>query len=145
MLRELCLRYERTRPAFRPADLEPLRDYAFPGNVRELRNLIERSLLRTDPQAPFLALDLGWLRSKSPPQAALAQASDRSSGSSSGGPRVFTTLEEQEYQLIAQALRDERGAIRRAAARLGLTHQALLRRLQKWPELRESGSPSPPH
>jgi DNA-binding NtrC family response regulator len=50
--------------------------------------------------------------------------------------RVLTPIEAQEYQLIAAALRDEGGGIRRAATRLGLTHQALLRRLQKWPELR---------
>ncbi len=30
---------------------------------------------------------------------------------------------------------------RAAAARLGITHQALLRRLEKWPELRQAGSP----
>ena len=50
--------------------------------------------------------------------------------------RVLSPLELQEYQLIARVLREERGGIRRAALRLGLTHQALLRRLQKWPELR---------
>jgi DNA-binding NtrC family response regulator len=50
----------------------------------------------------------------------------------------LSPLEAPEYQLIAQALREEGGGIRRAAARLGLTHQALLRRLQKWPELRQA-------
>jgi DNA-binding NtrC family response regulator len=50
--------------------------------------------------------------------------------------RMLSPLELQEYQLIARVLREERGGIRRAALRLGLTHQALLRRLQKWPELR---------
>jgi len=49
---------------------------------------------------------------------------------------MLSPLELQEYQLIARVLREERGGIRRAALRLGLTHQALLRRLQKWPELR---------
>jgi len=44
----------------------------------------------------------------------------------------------QEYCLIQEALRSEDGGIRRAAARLGITHQALMRRLEKWPELRHT-------
>jgi DNA-binding NtrC family response regulator len=51
-------------------------------------------------------------------------------------------LEQQEFELIARTLQQEHGGIRRAAAKLGLTHQALLRRLQKWPELRQSGNSS---
>jgi len=40
-----------------------------------------------------------------------------------------------EYQLIREALIAEKGVIRRAAARLGLSHQTLLRRLERWPDL----------
>jgi hypothetical protein len=50
--------------------------------------------------------------------------------------RQLTAIEQQEYETIAKALISEKGGIRRSAAKLGLTHQALLRRLQKWPELR---------
>jgi DNA-binding Lrp family transcriptional regulator len=38
--------------------------------------------------------------------------------------------------MIETALRDANGGIRRAAAKVGLSPQALLRRLDKWPELR---------
>jgi hypothetical protein len=55
--------------------------------------------------------------------------------------RELSALERQEYDLIAKALASEKG-IRRAAAKLGLTHQALLRRLQKWPELRQAADSS---
>jgi len=54
--------------------------------------------------------------------------------------RQLNALETQEYFLIQEALRLEDGAIRRAAARLGITHQALMRRLEKWPELRHVAS-----
>ena len=37
---------------------------------------------------------------------------------------------------IRAALAEANGGIRRAAAKLGLSPQALLRRLEKWPELR---------
>jgi transcriptional regulator with PAS, ATPase and Fis domain len=58
--------------------------------------------------------------------------------------RQLTVLEQQEYELIAKALQSEHGGIRRSAAKLGLTHQALLRRLQKWPELRQVATDSEP-
>ena len=38
--------------------------------------------------------------------------------------------------MICTALHEANGGIRRAAAKVGLSPQALLRRLEKWPELR---------
>jgi len=54
--------------------------------------------------------------------------------------RALGAMELQEYRLIQQALQAESGGIRRAALRLGITHQSLLRRLEKWPELRQVAS-----
>jgi len=134
LLAQLSEKYRRKKPLLKPADLAALRGYYFPGNVRELRNLLERSLLRTPEDSPCLAFDLAWL-----------------SGSGSGPApaeaintlpplppeRRLSAIELQEYRLIQESLRAEGGGIRRAAAKLGITHQALLRRLEKWPELRE--------
>ncbi len=41
-LRELCARYGRAEKSFAAAALQALREYAWPGNVREVRNLVER-------------------------------------------------------------------------------------------------------
>jgi DNA-binding NtrC family response regulator len=146
---QLAAKYGRPAPLLRPDDLAALGRHTFPGNVRELRNLLERSLLRTPEDARWLALDLAWL------DAAGAPAVASSVGASAAAPpalpagggemappseRRLSPLELQEYRLIAATLREEAGAIRRTAARLGLTHQALLRRLQKWPELRTAGA-----
>jgi DNA-binding NtrC family response regulator len=51
----------------------------------------------------------------------------------------LSPLELQEYRMIRDALLDANGGIRRAAAKVGLSPQALLRRLEKWPELRVAG------
>jgi DNA-binding NtrC family response regulator len=143
LLTQLCAKYERRKPALRPADLQALCGYRFPGNVRELRNLLERSLLRTSDDAQWLVMDLGWMRGVAtnapvpmpivPPTPVLPAAN----GTATPPPDSLTAIELQEYQLIQKTLREEGGAIRRSAAKLGLTHQALLRRLQKWPELRD--------
>jgi len=136
LLRQLCAKYQREKPELKSGDLEALCEHRFPGNVRELRNLLERSLLRTDESSHQLLMDLEWLKVRigTDPSA----CNEPSSRSFTAGKRALTALEQQEYQLIAQALASEHGGIRRAAAKLGLTHQALLRRLEKWPELRNA-------
>lgn len=135
LLTQLCTKYQRRKPQFKPADLQALARYEFPGNVRELRNLIERSLLRTDESEPWMGLDLGWLRSRPPSSSGTPSPAGEGWAADRAGRSV---VEQQEYELIRRTLDEEGGAIRRTAARLGMTHQSLLRRLQKWPDLRTS-------
>jgi len=134
LLTQLCEKYQRRKPYLRAGDIAAMRAYQFPGNVRELRNLLERGLLRTPEEGSWLAFDLAWL----------SGASSGEPPTPAGGPlplpppgRQLTALGLQEYRLIQEALLAEGGGIRRAATRLGITHQALLRRLEKWPELRQ--------
>ena len=138
LLTQLVEKYRRRKPFLKLDDLAALRRYPFPGNVRELRNLIERALLRTPDGAASLAFDRAWLSG--------APASDASAAGGSFPPpppldRQLNALDLQEYRLIQQSLQAEGGGIRRAALRLGITHQALLRRLEKWPELRQVTPP----
>jgi DNA-binding NtrC family response regulator len=136
----LCEKYGRRRPALNRRDLQALQAYPFPGNVRELRNLLERSLLRTEPSAHELGLDLQWLKGRGVSESTVTAQPTRAPAVPLN--RSLSALEQQEYDLIARTLASEHGGIRRAAAKLGLTHQALLRRLQKWPELRPTTNPS---
>lgn len=162
LVSQLAAKYRREPLHLKPEDLAVLAAHDFPGNVRELRNLLERSLLRTDESSRWLTLDRSGL-----PAAAIrvgpaagvrlpaapakqtstvaTEASDGDKPASLAAPvgdfeppphRQLSPVEAVEYRLIAQTLREESGAIRRTALKLGLTHQALLRRLQKWPELR---------
>jgi DNA-binding NtrC family response regulator len=140
LLTQLCGKYQRSKPGLNRQDLARLRGHAFPGNVRELRNLLERSLLRTNPAEQQLQIDLSWLQGT-------GQNSAQAAGQEATPPvpaagRTLSALDQQEYDLIAKTLASEKGGIRRSAAKLGLTHQALLRRLQKWPELRQMAEPS---
>jgi DNA-binding NtrC family response regulator len=130
LLGKLSEKYQRAKPLLRPEELQLLHEYDFPGNVRELRNLLERSLLYTPVESSWLDLDRAWLRKTREATPAPTPAPE------APPERDLTPLEAQEYALIKQALRETKGVIRRAAAKLGLSHQALLRRLEKWPELR---------
>ena len=85
-------------------------------------------------------MDLEWLRGRA--AGAPVHAPEPVLAGDATSSRSLTPLEQQEYELIARTLASENGGIRRAAAKLGLTHQALLRRLQKWPELRQSANSS---
>lgn len=134
LLVQLCEKYRRKRPYLKPEDLAAMQGYHFPGNVRELRNLLERGLLRTPEEAAWLAFDRAWLSSAT--MAAPALSAGPASPPLPPPERQLNALDLQEYRLIQQALQSEGGGIRRAASRLGITHQTLLRRLEKWPELR---------
>jgi DNA-binding NtrC family response regulator len=144
LLKHLANKYGRQTLLLRAEDLVALQGYSFPGNVRELRNILERGLLRTPDESRWLSLDLAWLKVSEPrppiiaspvtasivPTVAIlddALPTDRAS---------LSPLEAQEYRMIRTALREVNGGIRRAAAKVGLSPQALLRRLEKWPELR---------
>ena len=138
LLAQLAKKYDRAKPLLTPEDLAKLAAHDFPGNVRELRNVIERSLLKTEEAAKWLALDVNWLNRSSSPASTSSPTMMSATTSPEALPadRNLSPLEEQEYRLIRATLREANGGIRRTATKLGMSPQALLRRLEKWPELR---------
>jgi len=77
---QLGKKYGRKMPLLQPSDLQTLHEYDFPGNIRELRNILERSLLKTPEDAHWLTVDLGWLYPRNqrlaPPPAPLPAPSE---------------------------------------------------------------------
>jgi formate hydrogenlyase transcriptional activator len=97
--------------------MEALSRYAWPGNIRELQNLMERAVLLS--KGPSLRVPLGEIFSESEP------------GAVSGG----NALEQAEREQIVRALRESNwvvGGARGAAARLGLKRTALAYKMQKF-------------
>ena len=145
VLAHLSERYGCKPPLIRKEDLALLQTHSFPGNVRELRNILERALLRTTPGTAWLQIDPRWLQSVADATAAQAGSStvtriaDSLSDLLPEARKSLPALEAQEYRMIRSALSDAKGGIRRAATQLGISPQALLRRLEKWPELRGPG------
>jgi DNA-binding NtrC family response regulator len=95
---------------------EALCRYDWPGNIRELRNVLERALLRTHG-------DVLDARSLDFPSATLAPAE--------GTVARSGTLDEVERDYIHQVLREERGAIDRVAGRLGVSRSAVYYKARK--------------
>jgi two-component system response regulator PilR (NtrC family) len=99
-----------------------LDEYSFPGNVRELENLIERAVaLSTGEEVTLDALPVP-LRTREPLP---------SGGALPAGFSLETHLAAIERELIDRALEEARGVKKDAAARLGLTFRQFRHRLKK--------------
>jgi len=94
-----------------------LRRYDWPGNIRELRNVIERGLLRSHGEV----LDA----------AALAIPADVSAHAPATVVRRGGTLDDIERDYIEQVLREENGLIDRVADRLGVSRSAVYYKARK--------------
>lgn len=113
--------------------INKLLKYRFPGNVRELRNLIERACILT--------------REEEIDPSDLILASEEKSGDSSSGPEDYLqlwvgslpnnlelrrTLEEIERELIIRALRDAHGVQAEAARSLQLSRSDVAYKIKKY-------------
>ena len=111
----------RSARTFAPGALDLLRRYAFPGNVRELRNLVER-LLIMNPGGPIGPDQVRAVLPQLEPAA---------------GPdlRLGDAVRAFERRQIEAALQAEGGSMTRAAARLGLERSHLYKKLRSlgWP------------
>lgn len=110
-------RYERPRLSFAREAEKWLRRQSFPGNIRQLQNLIERTAILSQEDT----IGVEELE---------RQLTDRQTD------RAFapsgTTLEEMEIKMIRAALGRHGGEITATAGELGLTRAALYRRLEKY-------------
>jgi len=93
--------------------LSRLMKYSFPGNIRELRNLLERAMLMAD--GDVLTLDLA---EAIPPVNAVTTSND-----------ALPSLEEVERQYLLDALKKNGGDRKTLARRLGISERTLYRKL----------------
>ncbi|NLI78485.1 MAG: sigma-54-dependent Fis family transcriptional regulator [Candidatus Riflebacteria bacterium] len=135
ILGELAAGQGRDPPTLHPAALQWLREQPWPGNIRELRNLLERATILDEdgtiglddlepagppPAGPRLAC------STTGPGMAIPPAAGREEGGS-----LTDRLEESERQVLVGALEKHRGNVVAVARDLGIPRRTLYDRLKK--------------
>lgn len=132
-IRKFCSRRGRAPPGISEAALRRLKRYAFPGNVRELQNAIERAVTFCDTQAIEPRHLPDRLRHADIDHAEMMQAPPFVND-------ALLTLEEVEQRYILHVLERVHGNKKKAAALLGIGRRTLYRRLNpSAPDDSESG------
>ena len=112
--------YNRPTLSVAPVALKWLQQLELPGNIRQLKNLVERSILVSNKQV--LDIEDFKIHVESPAVKKNMQL-----------PGVGSiTLEQMEIEMVRQAMSFHKNKISRAAASLGITRNALYRRLEKY-------------
>jgi transcriptional regulator with GAF, ATPase, and Fis domain len=114
----------RTIKGFSPEALEALRAYHWPGNIRELRNVIERAVVLAQGE---------WIEAHDMALSQLATPGDTGKAPAARqGTFVPTTIEEMERRHVMETLEAVGGNKTKAAAILGIERSTLDRKLAKW-------------
>jgi DNA-binding NtrC family response regulator len=119
-LNNLKTTYKRPGLTINAGALDWLKSLPWPGNIRELKNLIERTVLVTNKNS----LDIENFSKH-------YQVHRQKPSSKNLPPVGSATLDEMEISLITQALKFHENNISKAAKSLGLSRSALYRRMEK--------------
>lgn len=116
LLADLAAEVGRRRSTLSPEALAALQAYDWPGNIRELSNVLERAVLLATGET--------------------LQTDDlRFEGTRPGGDlddSACLTLEELELRHVLRVLKDENGHVGRAAARLGVPRSTLYQKIKRY-------------
>jgi two-component system, NtrC family, response regulator PilR len=112
--------------------VEALSNYAFPGNVRELENVLERAIALAESPDRITAADLRLTVEANPvTKEALGDASAADSGSLAGRVPLQDFLDRCERETLELALAQTRGNRTQAAKLLGITFRSMRYRLER--------------
>jgi two-component system response regulator HydG len=118
--RHFCSENAREIQGITPEAMEALLRHSWPGNIRELRNVLERMVVLTRGEKIGLRDVPGELRD--------GGSVRKSSGALSGA----VSMQEAEKRMIQQALQDHDGNRTLAAKQLGISRRTLHRKLNDY-------------
>jgi len=114
-LKNFNQKYNKPELKFHPKTIIHLKKYQWPGNIRELKNIIERVVVLSDGR-----------------QLVIDQSLFSSYETNTENIKNNLNLEENEKHIILKALKKHQGNITKAAKELGIQRNALYRRLEKY-------------
>ena len=133
-LKELARQHGVAVTGIEPAALKALEDYPWPGNVRQLRNVVEKmTVLATGPKITLDDVPLE-ITERGERSATATTPAPATATKASAAPSPMTLAETEKREILA-ALEKCRGNKSRAADLLGISRRTLHRKLNEW-ELR---------
>ncbi len=133
ILARLARTHGRPTPLLAPSALDALSLYHFPGNVRELENILERALALAEGDT-IGASDLRLPQAGTPRQTGTTAApvhEEAVADLPAGNGALPSYIEQMERTAIQKALEENRWNKTRTAAQLGITFRALRYKLKK--------------
>ena len=134
ILKRITSGEDKAEPCLEKSALEAMRDYNFPGNVRELENMLERALALSDGEN-ISAEDLQFSRSGQEPSGKLAETSGRRDDTGHSVREAYGDmegyLEDIEREVLSAALEECRWNKTATAKLLGISFRSLRYRLKK--------------
>jgi DNA-binding NtrC family response regulator len=129
-LREACERLGKPDVHLSSVTLDLFDRYWWPGNVRQLRNEVQRAVAMSPPGGTIepdqLSPDL-----TAPPPSAVGSGSTSASGRSSTPRNLATEVEDVERDIIGKTLQRTSGNISETARVLGLTRRGLYMKMRR--------------
>jgi two-component system response regulator AtoC len=131
LLEKLRRRMGKRAKRLSPEALEALMSYPFPGNIRELENILERAMIACEEET-ILAADLDLDRAR--PRIARGEAvrSGVPGTVKSAEPGPPKSIPELEREAIAQALAKWNGNRTKAAEELGISRRTILNKIKRY-------------
>jgi DNA-binding NtrC family response regulator len=127
-LKELAVETDKGVRSFTPAALEQLARHGWPGNIRELRNTVERALLSSRSESIDVSDLPPALHAGAGPG---AEAVSTPVPAMSNGRDLDGWLADVERRAIQQALAECNGVQAHAARKLGISERSLWHRIKK--------------
>lgn len=124
LIEKLSRRLGKKVDSIEPDALDRLMQWSFPGNVRELENLLERAMIFADSSS-IAAVDIDL-----PNDGGATALSEKTVVHEGGGGS--RSLKEAEREMIAEALLRWEGNRTRAAEELGITRRTLFNKIKEY-------------
>jgi len=133
-LQSFCKMYNKNMRGFEPQASEFVRQYSWPGNVRQLENVIHHVVIMN--RAEWISFDMLNLPAQQQTEAFLqsgaALSKDQLTAPETDNPAEIIPLSELEREAINRAIEHCDGNVPKAAAILGVSPSTIYRKMKSW-------------